>query len=65
VSGELVRESATKILDQLYLGHEPFKFSSGWFEAFKSRHGIKSYRHFDESGSVDMAALCQHPSNHM
>jgi len=29
VSGELVRESAMKILDWLYLGHEPFEFSSG------------------------------------
>jgi hypothetical protein len=57
VSGELVRESATKILDRLYPRHEPFEFSSGWLEAFKSRHGIKSYRRFDESGSVDMVAL--------
>ncbi len=57
VSGELVRESATKILDRLYLGHEPFEFSSGWLEAFKSCHGIRSNRHFGESGSVDMATL--------
>jgi len=57
VSGELVRESATKILDRLYLGHEPFEFSSGWLEAFKSRHGIRSYHCFSKSGSVDMAAL--------
>ncbi len=57
MSGELVRESATKILDRLYLGDEPFKFSSGWLEAFKSRHGIKSYRCFGESGSVNMVAL--------
>ncbi len=57
MSGELVRESATKILDRLYFGHEPFKFSSGWLEAFKSHHGIRSYRRFSESGSVDMVAL--------
>ncbi len=57
VSGELVKESATKILDRFYLGHEPFEFSSGWLEAFKSRHGIRSYRRFGESGFVDMAAL--------
>jgi hypothetical protein len=57
VSGELVRESATKILDWFYPRHEPFEFSSGWLEAFKSCHGIMSYCHFDESGSVDMAAL--------
>ncbi len=57
VNGELVRESATKILDRLYPGHEPFEFSNGWLEAFKSRHGIRSYHRFDKSGSVDMAAL--------
>jgi hypothetical protein len=57
VSGELVKESATKILDWLYPGNEPFEFSSGWLEAFKSYHGIRSYRHFGESGSVNMAAL--------
>jgi hypothetical protein len=57
VNGELVRESAMKILDRLYPRHEPFKFSSGRLEAFKSRHGIKSYHRFGESGSVDMAAL--------
>jgi hypothetical protein len=57
VSGELVRESVTKILDRLYPGHEPFEFSSGWLEVFKSRHGIRSYRRLGESGSIDMAAL--------
>ncbi len=29
VSGELIRKSATKILDRLYPGHEPFEFSNG------------------------------------
>ncbi len=57
MSGELVRESVTKILDRLYPRHEPFEFSNGWLEAFKSRHGIRSYCHFGENGSVDMAAL--------
>jgi hypothetical protein len=44
-------------LDPLYLGHEPFEFSSGWLEVFKSRHGIRSYRRISESGFVDMAIL--------
>jgi hypothetical protein len=57
VSGELVRESATKILDRLYPGHEPFEFSSGWLEVFKSHLGIRSYHCFSESGSIDMVAL--------
>jgi hypothetical protein len=57
VSGELVRNNATKILDRLYPRHEPFEFSSGWLEAFKSRHGIRSYRRFGKSGSINMVAL--------
>ncbi len=57
MNGELVRESATKILDRLYPRYEPFEFSSGWLEVFKSRHGIRSYHRFGESGSVNMAAL--------
>jgi hypothetical protein len=57
VNGELVRKCATKILDRLYPGHEPFEFSNGWLEAFKSHHGIRSYRHFGENGSINMAAL--------
>ncbi len=57
MSGELVRKSVTKILDRLYPRHEPFEFSNGWLEVFKSHHGIRSYRRFGESGSVDMAAL--------
>jgi hypothetical protein len=57
VSGELVRECATKILDRLYPRHEPFEFSSGWLEVFKSRHGIRSYCRFGRNGFVDMATL--------
>ncbi len=57
MSGELVRECVTKILDRLYHGHEAFEFSSGWLEVFKSRHGIRSYCRFGENGSVDMDAL--------
>jgi hypothetical protein len=57
VRGELVREGATKILDRLYPRHEPFEFSNGWLEAFKFRHGIRSYRRFGKSGFVDMTAF--------
>ncbi|MBA0736685.1 hypothetical protein Gogos_010207 [Gossypium gossypioides] len=31
-----------------------FNFSIGWLERFKTRHGIKSYRRFSESGSIIM-----------
>ncbi len=57
MNGELVKKSAMKILDRLYPGHEPFEFSSGSLEAFKSRHGIRSYRCFSESGYVNMDVL--------
>jgi hypothetical protein len=41
----------------LHLGHELFEFSNSWLEAFKLRHGMKSFRRFGESGSVDMNAV--------
>jgi len=44
-------------VDRLYPRHEPFKFSSGWLEAFKSHHGIRSYHRCGESGSINMAIL--------
>jgi len=57
ISGDLIKENATKILDRLDPGHELFEFSNGWLEAFKFCHGIKSFCDFGESGSVDMNAI--------
>lgn len=57
LSGDLIHESATKILDRLHPDHPPFEFSNGWLEAFKVRHGIKKHRRFGESGSIDMATI--------
>jgi len=57
LSGDLIHESAMKIIDHLYPDHPPFEFSNGWFEAFKVRHGIKKHRRFGESGSVDMTTV--------
>jgi hypothetical protein len=57
ISGDLIKEIATKILDRLHPGHELFEFSNGWLEAFKLRHGIKSFCRFGESGSVDTNAI--------
>jgi hypothetical protein len=57
LSGDLIRESAMKIIDRLYPDHLPFEFSNGWLEAFKVRHGIKKHRRFGESGSVDMTTV--------
>jgi hypothetical protein len=57
LSGDLIRESAMKIIDRLYPDHPPFEFSNGWLEDFKVRHGIKKHRRFGESGSVDMTTV--------
>jgi hypothetical protein len=54
MSGDLLKESAKKILDRLYPDHAAFAFSNGWLESFKKRHGIRSYRRFGESGSVNI-----------
>ncbi len=54
ISGDFIKENAAKILDHLHPGHELFEFSNGWLEAFKLRHGIKSFRRFGENGSIDM-----------
>jgi hypothetical protein len=57
LSGDLIRESAMKIIDRLYPDHPPFEFSNGWLEAFKVRHEIKKHRRFGESGSIDMTTV--------
>lgn len=57
LSGDLIREHAERILDRLYPDHDPFMFSNGWLDAFKSRHGIRCHRRFGESGSVDEASI--------
>ena len=57
MSGDLLKESARKILDRLHPDHATFEFSNGWLSSFKARHGIRSYRRFGESGSVNMALI--------
>lgn len=57
MSGDLIKENASRILDRLYHGHQAFRFSNGWLDAFKARHGIRSFRRFGESGSVDMTVI--------
>lgn len=53
MSGEILKEKAQIFLDKLYPGHPNFVFSNGWLEKFKSRHSIKAFRKFGESGSVE------------
>ncbi|KAL0463298.1 UNVERIFIED_CONTAM: hypothetical protein Slati_0217400, partial [Sesamum latifolium] len=55
MTGELILEKAKDIMKLLHPQHPPeHQFSQGWLEKFKVRHGIKSFRRFGESGSVDM-----------
>lgn len=54
ITGELIIEKAVEALKLLYAqDSSEHKLSQGWLEKFKLRHGIKSYRRFGESGSVD------------
>jgi len=57
MSSDLTKEKAAYFLAKLYPGHGAFEFSNGWLEAFKNHRGIKSYRHFGESGSANMAVI--------
>ncbi|KAL8527748.1 hypothetical protein ACS0TY_005554 [Phlomoides rotata] len=54
ITGELILEKANEALKLLHLVNpSEHHLSQGWLEKFKSRHGIKSYRRFGESGSID------------
>jgi hypothetical protein len=57
MSGDLTKEKVVYFLAELYPDHGAFEFSNGWLESFKNRCGIKSYRRFGESGSVNMAMI--------
>lgn len=52
---ELITEKTKKFMKKMYSVDMPeFHFFQDWLERFKSRHYIKTYRCFGESGSVDM-----------
>jgi len=54
MTGELILEKAKETMKLVYPLQDSVKqFSQGWLEKFKLRHGIKSFRRFGESGSVD------------
>ncbi|RWS01651.1 tigger transposable element-derived protein 3-like protein, partial [Dinothrombium tinctorium] len=50
LSGSILQEKVQHFVEQLSID---FKGSNGWFEKFKKRHQIKSFRLSGESGSVD------------
>ncbi|XP_074350027.1 CENP-B homolog protein 2-like [Apium graveolens] len=52
---ELILEKAKETMKILYPQQDQeHTFSQGWLDKFKLRHGIKSFRRFGESGSVDV-----------
>ena len=52
---ELIQEKVKEFMTKMYPTDTPkFNFSLGWLEKFKLQHGIKTFRRFGESGSVDM-----------
>lgn len=57
ILGDLIKSKSKLILKQLYLSAEKFEFANGWLDRFKTQFGIKSFRRFGESGSVDMVVV--------
>lgn len=54
MSGKLILQKEKDTMKLIYLQEDSkHQFSQGWLEKFKLRHGIKSFRRFGESGSVD------------
>ncbi|KAG8482926.1 hypothetical protein CXB51_024499 [Gossypium anomalum] len=52
---KMIQIKAKEFLQKMYGdANSEFNFSIGWLEQFTARHGIKSYRRFGESGSVDI-----------
>ncbi|XP_060186554.1 CENP-B homolog protein 2-like [Lycium barbarum] len=55
ITGELILEKARDTMKLLYPQQDfEHNFSQGWLKKFKLRHGIKSFRRFGESGSIDI-----------
>ena len=58
MTGELIIEKAKKLMKVIYPVDTPdFTFSIGWLGKFKARYGIKNFRHFGESVSVQMEGM--------
>ncbi|GJX71359.1 CENP-B homolog protein 2-like protein [Tanacetum coccineum] len=58
MTSELIIEKAKKFMKDMYPVDTPdFTFSIGWLGKFKARYGIKNFRRFGESGSVEMEGM--------
>ncbi|CAK8571898.1 unnamed protein product [Lathyrus sativus] len=60
ITGELILQKTRDTMKLVYPHDDSdFNFSIGWLGKFKSRHGIKSFHRFGESGSVDVQDMEQ------
>ena len=50
-------EKAKQFADGFGVADETLKFSAGWLQKFKERHGIRLRKLHGESSSVDTAAI--------
>ncbi|XP_071740908.1 uncharacterized protein [Rutidosis leptorrhynchoides] len=58
MTGELIIEKAKNFMKDMYpVDTQDFTFSIGWVGKFKARYGIKKFRRFGESGSVEMEGM--------
>jgi len=57
MNGDMLCAKAARFLQELHPDAPEMTFSQGWLEKFKDRHGIKSFRCFGESGTLDMEAV--------
>lgn len=56
MSGKLIKEKLSFSLINFISAIRPLSYN-GWLKKFKARNGIKSFRRFGESGSVDMVIV--------
>ncbi|CAK8532678.1 unnamed protein product [Lathyrus sativus] len=60
ITGELILQKARDTMKLVYSHDDSdFNFYIGWLGRFKNRHGIKSFRRFGKSGSVDVQDMEQ------
>jgi hypothetical protein len=54
---DMLCAKAALFLQELHPDAPEMVFSQGWLEKFKDRQGIKSFRRFGESGTLDMETV--------
>src|SRR5205823_4865697 len=54
ITGLLITETAQQLWPILYPGREQPKFSSGWLDGFKRRHGLSKTKNYGEAASISL-----------